>query len=97
MKENTREKAALQLEEILVRRGYPAEFGRLIASELGTEKQIRRMTGYLLNVKNQRTEDIVDEMLAIKSDIDNWQKKKIAEYNNRKINEYMNRPDDDDQ
>ncbi len=97
MKEDNRVQAARQLEKILAERGYPAEFGRLIAAELQTEKQIRRMTEYLLQVKDQRIEDIVDEMLAIKSDIESWQRKKIAEYNNRKINEYMNRADDDSQ
>ena len=49
------------------------------------------MTGYLRNVEKLRPEDIVDEMLAIKSDFERWQNKKITEYNNRKINEYLNR------
>ena len=89
-----REKAAEELTGILCRRGYPEEFGRLIASELRTEKQIRRMIAYLLRIKNQRPEDIVDEMLAIKSDFERWQSKKISEYNNRKINEYLNRTDE---
>ena len=89
-----REKAAEELADILREGGYPEEFGRLIASELRTEKQIRRMTGYLRSVRNQRPEDIVDEMVAIKSDFERWQNKKITEYNNRKINEYLNRTDE---
>ena len=55
---------------------------------------MNRMTSYLLKAKPDRPEDIVDEMLAIKSDTEQWIRKKKAEYTNRKINEYLNRPDE---
>ncbi len=78
-----------QLIALIVRYGYPVEFGIVLADELHTEKQMKRMIGYLLNGKPNRIEDIVDEMLAIKADFALYQQKKITEYNNQKYNELL--------
>lgn len=91
---DSKKEAADKLIGILMRMGYPREFGILIAQELSGEKSMNRMTSYLLKAKPDRPEEIVDEMLAIKSDTERWIRKKKAEYTNRKINEYLNRPDD---
>ena len=61
----------------------------ILADELHTEKQMKRMIGYLLQGKPSRIEDIVDEMLAIKSDFASYRQKKITEYNNAKYNELL--------
>lgn len=80
------EKKRKQVISLIQRLGYPEEFGILIAQELGTEKQMSRMVGYLLQCKNPRIEDVVDEMLAIKEDFASYQRKHIREYNNVKYN-----------
>ena len=45
--------------------------------------------GYLYNVKPQSAELIVDEMLAICSDIDRWREKKANEEANIRYNELL--------
>lgn len=69
--------------------GLPEELGELIARQLGGPKAIRRMTAYLHHAKPGSAEEVVDEMLAISSDIDRWHKKKESEEANRKYNEYL--------
>ena len=68
---------------------FPAELGELIARQLGSPKAIRRMSSYLRQVKPHHAEEVVDEMLAISSEIDAWRKKKESEQANARYNEYM--------
>lgn len=86
---NDIERRTNQIISLVKQKGYPEEFGLLIAQELGTEKQMSRMIGYLLSVKQTSMEDIADEMLAIKSDFNSYRQKKINEYNNAKHNEML--------
>ena len=79
-----------ELIDILVRMGFTAELGELIAANLRTEKPMSRMIGYLLSAQPRTEEVIVDEMLAIMSDRDTWIRKKEAEFYNQKYNEYLN-------
>ena len=67
--------------------GFPEELGSQIAKQLGSPKAMSRMMGYLVNVKPRGAELIVDEMLAICSDIDRWREKKAAEKANTRYNE----------
>jgi hypothetical protein len=69
--------------------GFQPELGELIARQLGSPKAIRRMSSYLRQVKPRHAEEVVDEMLAISSEIDAWRKKKESEQANAKYNEYM--------
>ncbi len=69
--------------------GFPAELGEQIARQLGSEKAMRRMIAYLHYVKPRKAELIVDEMLAICSDIDIWKKKKAVEEANARYNEML--------
>ncbi len=69
--------------------GYPEELGAAIAKNLGTEKTMSRMLGYLRSAKPRSAEEIVDEMLAIMDDRERWIKKKNAEYYNTKYNELI--------
>ena len=57
-----------ELIETIVHMGYPEEFGKAIAKNLGSEKTMRRMTAYLYSAKPRSAEEIADEMLAIMSD-----------------------------
>lgn len=52
--------------------GFPAELGELIARHLGSPKAMERMISYLEYVKPGNEELIIDEMLAIRSEIDAW-------------------------
>ena len=80
---STKEQLVRTVEEL----GFPAELGDAIAKNLGSPKAMDRMIAYLHYVKPQSEELIVDEMLAIKSEIDAWRKKKEAEEANARYNE----------
>lgn len=54
--------------DAIVHMGYPEEFGKAVAKNLGSEKTMRRMTVYLHQAKPRSAEEIADEMLAIMSD-----------------------------
>ena len=65
-----------QLEKAVSSLGYPAEFADLMAKQLGSPKAIDRLISYLYHAKPRSMEMIVDEMLAIKAEIDAWREKK---------------------
>jgi len=69
--------------------GFPEELGNEIAKMLGSPKAMERMQGYLYHVKPDRAELIVDEALAISSDISRWHEKKDAEEANARYNEIL--------
>ena len=52
--------------------GYPEEFADLLAGQLKSPKAIDRMTAYLYQARPGSIETIVDEMLAITSEIEAW-------------------------
>ena len=82
---NTRDR----LVDAVVKLGFPKELGAEIAKNLGSPKAMDRMLAYLYNVKPKTAELVVDEMLAICSDIDAWHDKKAAEEANAKYNEIL--------
>ena len=63
----------------VVRLGHDEALGNEIAKNLGSPKAMNRMAAYLRYEKPQRVEIIVDEMLAIKSEIEAWREKKESE------------------
>ncbi|MCR5476723.1 MAG: hypothetical protein K6E92_03740 [Lachnospiraceae bacterium] len=69
--------------------GFPAELGEEIARQLGSPKAMQRMLAYLRYTKPAKAEVIVDEMLAIRSEIEAWREKKDAEEANAKYNELL--------
>lgn len=71
------------------RLGFPAELGEAVAKHLGSPKAMERMISYLSYVKPRSEELIVDEMLAIRSEIDAWRDKKAAEEANAAYNEML--------
>ncbi len=70
--------------------GFPEELGHQIAKQLGSPKAMDRMCSYLYQVKPNSAELIVDEMLAICSEIDAWREKKASEEANARYNEMLN-------
>ena len=77
-----------ELYKVLLDRGYPKEFCAEIAfKNMNTDYTATRMLGYLYRVSDPRIEDLVDEMLAILSDIDAIIQKKEMEHAQAVINE----------
>lgn len=60
-----------------------------MAKHLGSPKAMERMISYLDYVKPKSEELIVDEMLAIRSEIDAWKEKKASEEANARYNEML--------
>ena len=69
--------------------GFPAALGDAIAKHLGSPKAMERMIAYLNYVKPRSEELVVDEMLAIRSEIDAWREKKASEEANARYNEML--------
>ena len=74
----------------VIRLGFPAELGHLIARHLGSPKAIDRMTTYLEYEKPSDERMIVDEMLAISAEIEAWREKKEGQESNAAYNELLN-------
>ncbi len=69
--------------------GFSAELGEAVAKNLGSPKAMERMIAYLRYVKPRSEELIVDEMLAICSEIEAWKEKKASEEANTRYNEML--------
>ncbi len=82
--------AKLELVEEIRQLGFPEELGYEVAKNLGSPKAMRRMTSYLRYVKPKKAELVVDEMLAIMSEIEAWREKKESQIANAKYNEFLN-------
>ena len=91
MTDNQREwtRAKEQLVSAVKKLGFPEELGDQIVKQLGSPRAMNRMLSYLYNVKPRSAELIVDEMLAISSDVDRWKDKKASEEANARYNEIL--------
>ena len=69
--------------------GFRKELGEAVAKNLGSAKAMDRMTAYLHYVKPKKEELVVDEMLAICSEIAAWREKKAGEEANARYNEML--------
>ena len=69
--------------------GFRKELGEAVAKNLGSAKAMDRMTAYLHYVKPKKEELVVDEMLAICSEIAAWREKKASEEANARYNEML--------
>ena len=58
--------------------GFSPELADLLARELGIPKAIDRMASYVRQAKPRSEEMLVDEMLAIKAEIEAWRERKEA-------------------
>ena len=59
--------------------GFSAELAELMARQLGNPKAIDRMTSYIRQAHPRTEEMLVDEMLAICSEIEAWREKKESQ------------------
>ena len=78
-----------RLLQTMARLGFREELGLVIAKNLGSPKAMERMISYLINVKPKTEELVVDEMLAICSEIAAWKEKKASEEANARYNEML--------
>ena len=58
--------------------GFHAELAELMAKQLKSPKAIDRMTSYIRQARPTSEEMLVDEMLAICSEIDAWRDRKAS-------------------
>ena len=80
-----------ELYRLLVERGYPEKLCAEIAyKHMNTDYTATRMLGYLYRISNPRTEDLIDEMLAILSDREEIIRKKEAEHAQAVISDIYN-------
>ena len=77
------------LVSIIVDLGFPAELGEAAARHLGSPKAIGRLTQYLFYTRPNSADLIVDEMLAIRSEIDAWKEKKMSQRAGSQVNEML--------
>ena len=74
------------LYELMLRKGYPEEFSRLICMEMNTDFTAERMM-YYVSGELKRLEDVADEMVAIAELRDRLINKHITEHANARIND----------
>ena len=79
--------------------GFSEALADLLARELGSPKAIDRMASYVHQACPNSEEMLVDEMLAIKAEIDAWREKKEsqeaqARYSARLYDRKMEKDDD---
>lgn len=79
-----------KMTDALVSLGHPEELADELAKNLGSPRAMSRMTSYLQYVRPQKVELVVDEMLAICSDVQAWREKKASEEANARYNEILN-------
>ena len=77
------------MEKAMQELGFRPELGDAVAKNLGSPKAMERMTAYLRNVKPRSEELVVDEMLAICSEIAAWREKKASQEANARYNEML--------
>ena len=70
--------------------GFPAEFGDLLANELGSPRSMERMGAYLRRARPRSVEMIVDEMLAIASEAQSWRERKRSQEAQAGYNVWLN-------
>ena len=74
------------LYDLMLRKGYPEAFTRLIRAEMNTDFTAERMMSYISR-GTHRLEDVADEMLAIRDLRDHIKNKHIAEHAQAAVND----------
>ena len=70
--------------------GYPAEFADLLAKQLGSPKAIDRLAAYIDQARPGSVEMIIDEMLAIRAEINTWKEKKESQEAQAEYSRWLN-------
>ncbi len=77
-----------ELFELMLRKGYPEDFARLVCRQMCTEYTSGRMIRYISRSPLLPPEEVADEMLSILADRDHLVDKHIAEHAQKKLNEW---------
>ena len=70
--------------------GFPEELADLMARELKSPRAMDRMTSWLVQARPRSLETVVDEMLAIRADVDAWIRKKEGQAAQAGITSWLN-------
>lgn len=81
----TRDRLVAEIKKL----GFREDLGNAVAKNLGSPKAMERMISYLVNVKPRKEELLIDEMLAICSEIEAWKEKKASQEANARYNEML--------
>lgn len=72
--------------KMMLRKGYPEEFSRIVSNELSTDFTAEKMIAYVGRNDKRPLEEVADEMIAILSERDRLIDKHISEHAQSKIN-----------
>ena len=81
----TRDRLVAEIKKL----GFREDLGYAVAKNLGSPKAMERMISYLVNVKPKTEELLIDEMLAICSEIEAWKERKASQEANARYNEML--------
>ena len=81
----TRDRLVAEIKKL----GFREDLGYAVAKNLGSPKAMERMISYLVNVKPRKEELLIDEMLAICSEIEAWKARKASQEANARYNEML--------
>ena len=81
----TRDRLVAEIKKL----GFREDLGYAVAKNLGSPKAMERMISYLVNVKPRKEELLIDEMLAICSEIEAWKERKASQEANARYNEML--------
>ena len=82
--------ARKRLADAVTSAGYPYELVDLLARELKSPGAMDRMASWLAQARPRSLETIVDEMLAIRAEMDAWIRKKESEAAQAGITGWLN-------
>ena len=83
-------RARNRLAASVVSLGFPEEFADLLAQQLKSPGGMDRLSSWLDHVKPRSVEMIVDEMLAISSDLASWRDRKESRQAQAGYNAWLN-------
>ena len=73
--------------DLMVKKGYPEDFARMVSEQMGTEYTSERMCRYIDRAGLLPAEEIADEMLSILNERDRLIKKHVAQSAQEKLND----------
>ena len=79
-----------ELYELMIDKGYPAEFASIVAEQMHTKYTSERMIRYISRCPVLPVQEVADEMLSIIADRDRLVRKHRSEYAQGKLNELYN-------
>ena len=76
-----------ELYDLMLSKGYPAEFVSIVAEQMHTEYTSERMIRYISQAGLLPPQEIADEMISILAERDRLVQKHISEHAQGKLNE----------